>query len=119
MTRIEIEVGGWEHNCCGPELVRFTKVEWTVIPVADGPSVETHHGLDESEGLRVVEVAGTIVELEAVEPDGSRTPISRIPSGPALSGSDEEDAGDVVELYTDRVLDMSDHRFIATVEVRD
>ena len=119
MRRLEVEVGGWEHACCGPELERFVNVKWTVIPVADGPFVETHHGLDESEGLKVVEVVGTIVELEAVERDGSRTPITRIPSGRALGGMDAEDAGDVIELHTDRVVDVSDERFIAIIEVRD
>ncbi|MFI8633951.1 hypothetical protein ACIGEP_15310 [Microbacterium sp. NPDC077663] len=119
MRRVEIEVGGWEHACCGPELHRFTNVEWTVVPLPSGQFFETHHGLDESEGLEVVTVAGTIAELEAIQHDGSRTPITRIPSGRALGGLDEEDAGDVIELYTDRVVDVSDERFIATVEVRD
>ncbi len=94
MARLEVEVGGWEHDCCGPELLRFTSVEWTVIPVAGGPFVETHHGMDETEGLKVIEVVGTIVELEAIDRDGSRTPITRIPSGRALRGMDEDDAGD-------------------------
>lgn len=119
MTRLEVEVGGWEHDCCGPELSRFTSVEWTVIPVAGGPFVETHHGLEESEGLTVIEVAGTIVELEAIERDGSRTPITRVPSGRALCGMNDDDAGEVLEMYTDRVVDVSDDRFIVTVEVRD
>ncbi|MDT3329938.1 hypothetical protein Q9S78_04575 [Microbacterium sp. KSW-18] len=119
MTRLEVEVGGWEHDCCGPELVRFTPVEWTVIPVVDGPFVETHHGLEESEGLKVIEVAGTIVELEAIDRDGSRIPITRIPSGRALLGMDEEDAGDVIEMYTDRIVNVSDDDFIVTVDVQD
>ena len=117
--RLEIEVGGWEHDCCGPELVRFTNVEWTVIPVADGPFLETHHGLDETDGPEVIDVTGTIVELEAIERDGLRTTIARVPSGRALRGMHEDDAGDVIELYTDRLIDVSDDGFIVTVEVRD
>ena len=117
--RLEIEVGGWEHGCCGPELVRFTNVEWTVMAAPDGRLVETHHGLDETEGLKVTDVTGTIVELEAIERDGSRTTIARVPSGRALRGMDEDDAGDVIELYTDRLIDVSDDGFIVTVEVRD
>ncbi|WP_405371797.1 MULTISPECIES: hypothetical protein [unclassified Microbacterium] len=119
MRRLEVEVGGWEHSCCGPELRRFTKVDWTVFTAPDGRLVETHHGLDDLQGLEVIQVAGTIVELEAVERDGSRTPITRIPSGRALRGIDQEDAGDVINLYTDGVLDVSDERFIVTVEVQD
>ncbi|TDL45391.1 hypothetical protein [Microbacterium oleivorans] len=119
MTRFEVGVGGWEHDCCDPELSRFTSVKWTVIPVAHGRFVETHHGLDDSEGLKVVEVVGTVVQLEATERDGSRTPITRIPSGRALRGMDGEDAGDVIGMHTDRVVVVSDDGFIVTVEVRD
>lgn len=117
--RLEIEVGGWEHGCCGPELVRFTNVEWTVTAAPDGRLVETHHGLDQTEGLEVIDVAGTIVELEAIERDGSRTTIARAPSGRTLRGMDEDDAGDVIELHTDRLIDVSDDGFIVTVEVTD
>ncbi|CAL4858928.1 hypothetical protein [Microbacterium sp. MM2322] len=119
MRRLEVEVGEWEHSCCGPELSRFTNVEWTVFTAPNGRLVETHHGLDDLQGLEVVEVAGTIVEVEAIERDGSRTPITRIPSGRALGGRDEEDTGDVIELYTDRVVDVSDEGFIVTIEVED
>lgn len=115
MSRVEIEVGGWEQDCCGAELHRYTEIRWTVIVQDNGPLVETHHDLD---GLETVEIAGTIVELEALGRDGTRVPITRVPSGSALSGNDPNDPGDVLELHTDRVVDVSGAGFVVTVEVR-
>lgn len=114
--RLEVEVGGWEHVCCGPELSRLMDVEWTVAVASDGRLVETHHDLDD---LEVFPVVGTIVDLEAVGADGSRTRITRIPYGSALGGVDADDPGDVTELRTDRPVDVSENRFIVTVDVAD
>ena len=116
MRRLEVEVGGWEHGCCGPELVRFTRVEWTVTVAPDGRLVETHHDLED---LDVTTVTGTIVDLEALSAGGSRARIARVPSGSALGGMDGADPGEVVELHTDRPVDVSGNRFIVTVDVAD
>ncbi|GAB2711199.1 hypothetical protein BKA24_002877 [Microbacterium marinum] len=116
MKRIEIEVGDWEHDCCGPEVRRHTEVRWTVIPAVDGPWTETHHDLT---GIKTVVVAGTVVELEALQEDGSRIPITHLPSGPSLRKMGSGDRGDIIELHTGRVVDRSEGGFIVTVEVED
>lgn len=112
--RLEIIVGGWEHECCGPEIERYQRVEWTCVTEPDGRLSETHHDL---ENIAVTPVHGTIVDLELVLADGSRTGIDRIPSGRALCGSDEHDDGVVRAAYTDEVLDASSCVFMVTVEV--
>jgi hypothetical protein len=91
-------------------------VRWTVIAGVDGTFTETHHDL---EGLKTIEVAGTVVQLEVLEGDGARSPITRIPSGPALRGMGPSGRSDVIELHTDRVVDPSEGGFIVTVDVRD
>ena len=81
---LEIVVGGWEHECCGPEIERYQTVHWTYLTDTDGRLHETHHDL---EGLQTNEVTGAVVDLELVQVDGSRVGITRIPSGRALRGS--------------------------------
>lgn len=111
--RIEIIVGDWEHDCCGPEIERYQRVEWTYFVDSDGRFFETHHGL---QNLDVFAVRGTVVDLELLRPDGSRTRLTRVPSGSALTGNDEHDNGELFELHTDERVDASPPAFVVTVE---
>jgi xanthine dehydrogenase iron-sulfur cluster and FAD-binding subunit A len=77
----EIVVGGWEHECCGVELVRHQRVQWTYIIHSDGRLHETHHELD---GLRTAEVSGAVVDLELVQVDGSRVETVESLAGDAM-----------------------------------
>lgn len=113
-VRLEVVVGSWEHGCCGPEFLRYQQVRWTCVTDADGRLYETHHDL---EGLKITDVAGTVVNLELALPDGTRAEIERVPSGRALSGNDPHDDGEVVAAYTEEVLDASTEEFIVTVEL--
>lgn len=110
---VEVFVGDWEHSCCGPEIQRYQRVQWTCVTDSDGRLHETHHDL---EGLDVSEVSGTVVDLEVIHADGSRATITRIPSGRALTGNDPDDDGEVLEMYTDIVLDASGEKFVVTLE---
>lgn len=117
--RVEIAVGGWEHDCCGAEIERYQRVQWTCIVDSDGGLVETHHDL---EGLKTTDVSGTIVDIELLDPDGSRVLITRVPSGSALRGFDDRDNGEVFEMYSDEPVDgidreLADPEFIVTLEV--
>ncbi|WP_439592027.1 DUF6578 domain-containing protein [Microbacterium sp.] len=117
--RVEITVGGWEHDCCGPEIERYQRVRWTCVTNPDGGLVETHHGL---EGFKTTDVIGTIVDIELLNPDGSRVLITRVPSGRALRGFDELDDGELFEMYSDQPAnatgrELADPEFIVTLEV--
>lgn len=116
--RVEVVVGGWEHDCCGPTYERYQQVRWTCITDSDGRLEETHHDL---EGLQITDVNGTIVELELLRPDRSRVMITRVPSGRALRGFDLHDDGVVFEMYTDEPVagidrNVADPEFIVTLE---
>lgn len=80
---------------------------------------ETHHDL---EGLQTIEVSGTVVDLELLNPDGSRVLITRVPSGRALRGFDDRDDGELVEMHTDEPVksidaEVAEPEFIVTLEV--
>ncbi|MFD3444625.1 DUF6578 domain-containing protein [Microbacteriaceae bacterium 4G12] len=91
---LEVLVGGWEHECCGPEVVRGLPVDWTCQESA-GTLEETHHDLDESHQTRV---SGIVAEVFALTPDGDRLRVSRIPAGAALCVNDPDDAGGIENL---------------------
>ena len=85
-----IEVGGWEHSCCGPEIRRGESVRWDCIRAEDSRLVETHHDL---EGLSIEKVDGIVEDILVRHPNGEATQIVRIPSGRALRGMDSDDDG--------------------------
>lgn len=117
--RVEVVVGGWEHDCCGPEIERYQRVRWTCVTDHGGRLEETHHDL---EGLQTIDVSGTIVDVELLNPDGSRMQIRRVPSGRALRGFDDHDDGELLEMHTDEPVnaidrELSGPEFIVTLEV--
>lgn len=114
--RVEVEVGDWEHECCGDEIERYRRVRWT-CGTHEGRLFETHHDL---EGISVQEVVGTVVHIEAVLQDGTRVAIDRIPSGDAMRGCDPHDDGLILEQYTGEPVDAASHDliFIVTVDTR-
>lgn len=112
---VVVEVGGWEHECCGPAIERG---EWIALGcVRAGTSgsadlVETHHDYEID-----VLVEGRVVELSAVDRDGGVEPIQRVPDGEALRGLHESDDGWLEQLRTGRRVRWSGQKFWVTVSV--
>jgi hypothetical protein len=87
---VVVEVGGWEHECCGPaferdQLVDLACIRWT------GPDgrvrlIETHHHLDGDE-----RVQGRVTDVELARDGVAVCQILRVPSGAALRSSTADD----------------------------
>lgn len=114
--RVAVEVGGWEHECCGPAYERDALVELTCLAVV-GPAgvpryAETHH----DRGARdTVTVRGRIADLEILHGDGTSDPISRLPGGSALRGHDDEDDGHLESASNGQPVVNDSGRFLLTV----
>jgi hypothetical protein len=108
-----VEVGGWEHECCGPSFERDSVVELTCVVIpGTGPTlarhVETHHGLETAR--QQATIRGRVVEIAIQHPDGSVDQLERLPSGRALRGFDEHDDGRLQRPSTgDPVVADSEH----------
>jgi hypothetical protein len=109
---ILVEVGGWEHECCGPALERRSKVTLTCISPdegsADGHLVYSAHGI-KSPAYRCT---GYVLELWLVDEAGHRHPIERVPSGPALRGFDESDDGAIRSEPTGEIIAAHTGQFL-------
>ena len=112
-----VEVGGWEHACCGPAYERGTVVELTCLVVPgpdDGTSrhVETHHDTDSS---ATVTVRGRVTDLRLEHSDGTSSVIRRLPGGRALRGFDDEDDGHLEDPWTGEPVIADSDRYLPTV----
>lgn len=116
-TRV-VEVGDWQHECCGPSYERGSTVEITCLVVsgADGTPdryVETHHELTSRHP--VVTVRGRVADLHIQHPDGSTEPLLRLRGGKALRGYDETDDGHLDQAWTGAPVTCDSHQFFLTV----
>lgn len=112
---VVVEVGGWEHECCGPAIERGEWIALGCVHVGTGDSaqlIETHHDHDID-----VLVEGRVVDLSAVGRDGVVEPIQRVPDGEALRGLNESDDGRLEQLRTGRRVRWSGEKFRVTVTV--
>jgi hypothetical protein len=117
-VKIVVEVGGWEHECCGPSYERdsVVSISCLVIPGPQGAAdryVASRHGL--ATGHRTSEVRGRVVDLRIEHPDGSTEPIGRLPSGGALRGGDEEDDGHLEHPWTGDSVTRDSDRYFLTI----
>lgn len=116
-TRV-VEVGDWEHECCGPSNERDSTVEITCL-VVSGPAgspdrcVETHHELTTRHP--VVTVRGRVTDLHIQHPDGSTEALLRLPCGRALRGHDDADDGRLEEPGSGARVVSDSNRFFLTV----
>ena len=111
-----VEVGGWEHECCGPSFEReaVVQLDCLVIPGSDRDRlVETHHDLETSHQL--VTVQGRVVDIAIQHPDGSVEQLRRLPSGRALRGFDEVDDGHLERAWTGEPVVTDSDEFILTI----
>jgi hypothetical protein len=116
--QIVVQVGDWEHECCGPTYERDAVVELTCLQVA-GPvgvtrSVESHHDL--ATRPDTILVRGRVADLSIEHLDGSTEPIERLPSGRALRGFDELDDGRLEQPWTGEPVSNDSNRFLLTID---
>jgi hypothetical protein len=117
--QIRVDLGGWEHECCGESYDLNDVVTWELfLPVAgelaDGADyMESHHG-QLSGG---VEVTGRVVAVEVASRPATFVSVSRLPSGRALRGFDEHDDGIPMVLATGDPLDGHPDEFVVTLEI--
>ena len=111
---VVVEVGGWEHECCGPAIERYQLVDLGCLRARGQGGrallVETHHDLEPVERVR-----GRVVDLHVLREPGEPEPVLRVPSGQALRGSDPDDDGHLEHPWTgDRLVEGGG--FLVTVE---
>ena len=113
---VVVEVGGWEHECCGAAIERNQLVDLECIrstaPDGRGRLVETHHGFELPTMERVL---GRVVEIEVVHDGRDPRPILRVPSGVALLGFDEQDDGHLEDPWTGEAVLAEGGQFLVTV----
>ncbi|MCA0145393.1 DUF6578 domain-containing protein [Blastococcus sp. LR1] len=114
---VVVEVGGWEHECCGDAIERNELVDFQCIrfTAPDGrlQLIESHHG-----GLGVAadeRVHGRVTEIEVVDGAGGRQAVHRVPSGRALRGFDPDDDGHLEAPWTGEPVTAPGLDFLVTV----
>ncbi|TKJ29741.1 hypothetical protein [Blastococcus sp. CCUG 61487] len=112
-----VEVGGWEHECCGDAIERNQLVDFRCIryrgPDGRARLAESHHdGLDVPAEERV---SGRVADIHVVGGPGAARPVLRIPSGRALRGFDDVDDGHLEDPWTGEVIEGEDPAFLVTV----
>ena len=113
-----VEVGDWEHECCGPSFERDAIVQLTCILVpglgaTPARHVETHHDLETTH--EQVTVRGRVVDIAIRHPDGSVDQLERLPSGAALRGFDEHDDGHLVRAWTGEPVIADSTSYLVTI----
>ncbi|WP_337062858.1 DUF6578 domain-containing protein [Kineococcus sp. G2] len=111
---VVVEVGGWEHECCGSAVERDDVVTFDCVrhvePDGRVRLVESHHDLGAGE-----RVHGRVSDIHVVGDGGSIRPILRVPSGSALRGFDPEDDGHLQDPWTGEVITSDSAGFLVTV----
>jgi hypothetical protein len=114
---VVVEVGGWEHECCGEAIEQDQLVDFQCIRYT-GPDgrlrlAESHHG-----GLSVAadeRVHGRVIEIQVVQEDGTAQSIHRVPRGRALRGYDDGDDGHLEAPWTGELIPSRSLEFLVTV----
>jgi hypothetical protein len=120
---IVVEVGHWEHECCGPSYERDAVVELTCFVIPPGVEdvgaggvqyLETHHdGLTSKH--KATSIRGRVSDLAIVHLDGSVEPIERLPGGRAIRGFDDDDDGHLERPWTSVAVINDSNRFLVTI----
>jgi len=112
---LTVEVGDWEHECCGPTIERNDVVDLGCLRWRDADRqvrlIETHH-----DSPIETRVRGRVVDILVLAEDGASTPILRVPSGRAIRGFDDEDDGHLETPWSGELVDERNRRFLVTVK---
>ena len=114
---VVVEVGGWEHACCGEAIERNQLVDFQCFR-HEGPGggvrlIESHHGgLDVPTDERV---RGRVTGIQVVQ-DGDAPSILRVPSGQELRAAEEADEGLLEDPWTGEAIPSGSWEFLVTVQ---
>lgn len=97
--RVIVEVGSWEHECCGEAIERDAPVDLTCLRRRDDEGqitlTETHHDLEPD-----VRILGRVRNIHVIRAGRWLEPVLRVPSGRALRGVDPDDDGHLETPWT-------------------
>jgi hypothetical protein len=119
--QIRVDLGGWEHDCCGDAYeINDVVTKDLYLPFSGTLSggadyMESHHQ-HLSGG---VSVTGRVVGIEVAGPDGQYVAVTRLPSGADLNDLNEDGSDAVVELATGNVLDIEPDEYIVILDVAE
>ena len=114
-----IEVGEWEHECCGASFDRNSIVDVSCLkvsgtdPLSSTRLVESHHEL--TTNSETLTYKGRVADIAIVHADGSVEPIHRLPSGQALRGFDDHDDGHLEQPWNGQPVLRDSDRFLLTL----
>lgn len=113
-----VEVGGWEHECCGSSYERQAVLDLTCLVIRRQDRtpvryVESHH--DVTSQRDTVRLRGRVADIWIRHPDGSAEPIERLPSGSALRGFDDQDDGHLERPWTGEPVTSDSDSFLITI----
>lgn len=91
---VEVEVGGWEHQCCGQAIERGQVVDFDCLRTT-GDDGLVHLSVDAH-----FPPARRVRAVQVVRPGASPQPVLRVPSGLALRGFDPDDDGHLENPWT-------------------
>lgn len=115
---VVVEVGDWEHDCCGGPIERNQVVDVTCFlitePGAPPRLMETHHALEVAHPVE--RIRGRVVDIAVVQDDGSTRPILRVPGEAALRGFDADD-GHLEDPWSGEIVTSSRNDFLVTVQL--
>lgn len=116
---IKVEVGGWEHECCGPnyEIDTIVTMNCLVLDADETRTrryVESHHDLGTT--AETAEVRGRVADIRMEHLDGTSEAIKRLPSGMALRGFDADDDGHLEQPLTGQHITNNSNQFLLTVD---
>jgi hypothetical protein len=114
-----VEIGDWEHECCGPSYERDTVVGVNCLVVEGRDEAATrylasHHDLTTQHDT--IHVRGRVVDICIQHPDGSTEQIVRLPSGRALRGFDDDDDGHLEQARTGKPVAYDSDTFLVTID---
>lgn len=112
-----IEIGEWEHECCGVAYERDSIMNISCLKLGLDPSsnrlMESHHEYPGSP--KTVAYRGRVADISILHADGSVEQIHRLPSGRALRGSDDDDDGHLEQPWNGEPVIADSHRFLLTL----
>ena len=113
--KVTVEIGDWEHECCGGAIERIDIVDLGCSRFQDAGGqvrlIETHH-----DSRTETHIRGRVVDIPVLAHGGSTTPILRLPSGAALRGFEDEDDGHLESPWTGELVEEESNHFLIVVK---